>query len=229
MKQRSSETKAVIFDLNGTLNDMGVLREQNKHVAWHEFGIRLTDDEILSCWGAPAPAFYSNLYRPHGITLPWSALRSVFQQYNHMFQRRLMPHTLDTIRTLRAADMVLSIVTQTPAAAVEQFIQDTGLARSDFRFIHTGREIERDVAAGLPPLHRAVAEFAMDSIRPTETVFVGDEPGAAQDAATVGIDFVVVSNGVYSRDRLLREKVPAEHIIDHLGQLHGWLGIDKPT
>lgn len=221
--------KAVLFDWNGTLNDMSVVRDQDKHVGLVEFGLHLTDEDIYAAWGKPAPIVMPTLFGRGGDTRSWEEMRQIFFSYDHMFPRRLRPDATDTLDVLERAGIVTGVVTSGLQEKVLGYMRQMGLASDRFRILHTHAEIGDDFEAGRPILSRALGELATLGISPSEVLFVGDETATMHDAAAVGIDYAVVLGGTFSRERLIREGVPSYKLIENLHQLPGILGIEPPT
>lgn len=217
--------RAVFFDWNGTLNDMSVLRKQDKHVGRVEFGLNLTDDDITACWGQPPEQFYRALFGRGSDTRPWQEMSAIFQRYNAQFPRRLLPDVVSVLNTIKRASLVTGLITSSSRQMVEGGMRDGGLPRNLLDILHTGE----DVTPGQPTLARAIGEVGLRSITPSQTVYVGDETVTIRDAEAVGAGYVVVASGTMSRERLLSEGVPQNRLIDALRELPGFLGLPEES
>jgi phosphoglycolate phosphatase-like HAD superfamily hydrolase len=220
--------RAVLFDWNGTLNDMSVVREQDKRVGREVYGIELTDDDIYAAWGKPPALVMPALFGRGGDTRSWEEMRRIFFSYDHLFPRRLRPDALDTLDVLEQAGIVTGVVTSGLQEKVLGYMRQMGLASDRFSILHTHTEIGDDFEAGRPILTRALGELATMGILPSEVLFVGDETVTMHDADAAGVDYAVVLGGTFSRQRLLAEGVPPEKVIESLHQLPGILGIEPP-
>lgn len=217
--------RAVLFDWNGTFNDMSVLRQQDKHVGKVEFGLDLTDDDITACWGLPPERFYPALFGHPGNTRTWQEMSAIFQGYNAQFPRRLLPDAVSVLSAIKRAGLVTGLVTTSSRQMVETGMRDGGLPRNLLDILHTGE----DLTPGQPTLASAIGEVGLRGILPSQTVYVGDETVTMSDAEAVGTGYVVVASGTMSRERLLREGVPRDHLIDTLRELPGLLGLPEES
>lgn len=220
--------RAVIFDYNGTLNDMEVVLEQDIYVGQVEFGLELTRDDVVACWGKPAEEFYTSLFGRGGDTRTWQEMREAFRRHDRDFPRRLLPGVLTTLNLLDRAGVVTGVVTDGPRDAVLKYMHQSRLDPNRFAFVHTSREVGGAKRRGEPVLGKALQELDALGIVPPEVVFVGDEPVNMRDASAAGTDFVIVSSGTVSRENLLEAGVPPARLIDNLHQLPGLLGLSLP-
>lgn len=219
---------AVLFDWHGTLNDMSVLRAQDKHVGRVVFGLELTDNDIEQAWGNPPEVFLPMLFGKGGDTRPWQEMHQIFLSYDHLFPRRLRPDALEVLNALGQMGVATGVVTSDLRERVLRGMQQTGLSADRFQVLHTRAEIGDDIEAGRPILGKALGELALQGISPSEVLFVGDETATMRDAEAVGVDYAVVLGGTFSRQRILDGGVPPQKIIENLRQLPGILGIGLP-
>lgn len=220
---RKNRFKAILFDWNGTLNDMEPIKQQDIYVAKHRFNVEVTPEEVERLWGNPAQKLLPALFRRP--TEEWEDLREIFWSYDHLFPRRLHRDVLPALRELKAGGFVLGSVTTGPRTRVLGYMRQAGLPLGDFEFIHTGDEINDDVAAGRPVLTKAVRRLGELGIRPDESLMVGDEPPDVRNARDVGADFVAVNRPAshVAPSRLIDAGVPRERIMRDLRLLPGML------
>lgn len=217
--------KAVLFDFNGTLNDMSVLMAQNQCVGREVFGLHLSPEDVSACWGQPAEKFYADLFGRDGSAMSWQDMRAVFQGYDALFPRRLLPGVPETLDALDGADILTGVVTSGQRDKVLAYMQQAGLDPARFRLVHTAQEIGDDIAANRPILTKALGELACHGIEPAEVMFVGDESVNVADAQAAGTDFTVVANGTVSQERLLEQGVPAAKLLATMRELPAHLAL----
>lgn len=222
MTHNPDRLRAVVFDWNGTLNDMGVLLEQNKHFARVEFGVRLTDEDVRDCWGLPCYEFFDALFGARiGHRLTPQQIRQRFLTYSDQFPRRLQPEVPPLFDALEAAGIVRGLLTTGPRAEIEQYLREGGLAPERFDFMH----MQAEMPGGTPALQSVVGELALRGIGVQEALFVGDEEVNRADAEAAGMDYRIVTNGTRSRATLLEHGVPGHKLIDSVGALLALPGI----
>lgn len=221
--------KAVLFDFNGTLHDMKVVRNQDIVVGREVFGLELTDADVRACWGRQAPEFYPMLFGREGSRYPnmsWQDMRKAFQRYDSdpRFRRRALPGVISTMSHLHRAGITMGIVTSGQPEKVHAYIKEAKLPRKLLSFVHTNAEIGDDMRHNRPILTKAIGELAARGIQPSQAIFVGDEAVTIKDAEPVG-GFVVVASGTTYKDELLRQGVPRSKLIDDMGQLPRHIGL----
>lgn len=221
-----TEQRAVVFDWNGTLNDMGVLVAQDIALA-REFGRELTPGDVQKLWGQPAPEFYPNLIPDSGLS--WQELRNRFFALDDLFPKRLQPHALSALAKLARAGTGVALVTSVPRQNVEgRYMAEMGLPTGTFDFMHFGEESQQAQRQGRPRLATVVEEFGRRDITPERIVLVGDEENDFDNARAAGVGFVAVTNGVHSAEALAVAGVPPERMMPDLSHLPGILGIEPP-
>ena len=233
MQLRLEGIRGLVVDWNGVLKDMNQLLLQDQWAARHTFDRELALDDIRAMWGTTtAEEFYSQLYglRVGQGGMPLEHARAILRSYDSLFPKRLVPGVREGLIALHAGGLKLGVVTSGPGDMVRADAAQTGLDMSLLEFFHTGDEIGPDVAAGLPEMTLAVGHFAMLGIGADQLAVIGDEPKNIADASAVNIgQYVLVSAGTMTRDRLLAENVPPERIVDSFDQLPAVFGIEPQT
>ena len=130
----------------------------------------------------------------------------------------LLPHTLDTIRRLRAAGCKLGIVTSKNHARTLLSLDKFQLAGS-FDVIVGFEDIDRP-KPDPQGLNKAIAMLGLSK---EQVLYVGDSYVDARTAKAAGVDSVGVLTGTTTRAQM--EEYPHLLIADHLGQMTDWLGV----
>lgn len=209
----------IIFDLNGTLLDMQVLSEQNKHLAREHFGRELTDEQIRACWGRPAEEFYPMLF---GDSIPWEELRRLHQGYDYLFPRRLLPGVKSALDTLRGAGIRPSIVTSGKQDRVHAYARQAGLDLGTFALVYTEPHQQEAHSRSVPVMTKAIRHLGISA---AQALIVGDEPNNMLDAVAAGTDYALITRGTRTKSELLAAGAPADRILSGMNQLAMHIGI----
>lgn len=214
--------KAVLFDFNGTINDMSVIMAQDVHVGKVEFGLELSEDDIRECWGTTPDVFYPMLFGRGGSQMRWTDMRHVFRKYDSQFPRRVLPGVEISVDALERAGIAKGIVTATPATMVHSQLEQSGFDPARFELIHTGDQARHDNPSTVTLLRQAIGTLALN---PQDVIFVGDELTTIFDAQATGTDYLIIANGTASRDDLLSAGVPTNYLLGSMLELPQHLGI----
>ena len=219
----AERARAVLLDWNGTVNDLGVIAEQDIHVGRVEFGVELTEADVRAAWGVPVEQLMPRLFGRGGDSRSWQQMYAIFQGYNDQFPRRILRDVVPVLDVLRRTGIVTGLVTTSPRNMVNFGMQSGRLPHGLFDILHT----REDLLPNQPTLSRAIGELALRGISPRETIYVGDEAVTISDAEAVGANYVVVASGTRTREQLLHDGVPEPRLISRLGELLGRLDLPE--
>lgn len=215
--------RAVIFDWNGTLNDMRVVADQDIVFA-RQYGHEWTYDDIRKMWGRPADQLFRLLVP--SSDKPWQELRGQFRELDAQFPRRLQPHVAQTLGDLSTAGVRMAVVTSGEGEIVRgRYMAQAELPTEHFDFMHFSAEIEAARAEGHADMEPAVQAFAAQGIERDEIILVGDEQNDFENAQAAGIGFIAVTNGTKTVEELSAVGVSSDRTIPDLSYLPGILGV----
>ncbi|MBX9929016.1 MAG: HAD-IA family hydrolase [Gemmatimonadaceae bacterium] len=205
-------TRAVLFDLDGTLVDTIALIVEAMEFAYEGRPLRPTRAEWEALIGTPLDAM---LRRWATDDVDVEALRARYREYqwaHHDRLTRVYPGVVDTVRMLHARGLALGIVT----SKIEPS------ARTSLRFV--GIEECFTVVVGLDSTvkHKPDPEpvqFALAAlgVAASEAVFVGDSTHDIAAGRAAGVRTIGVTWGPYTREVLAAAEPDA--IIDAMPEL----------
>jgi phosphoglycolate phosphatase len=197
------KTKAVVFDLDGTLVDsrldLGGARQRVRQLLGKR-GVFLPGDE------APLAELLS-LARQAGPSLYAQALRVVAEMEAHAWPRA-MPGAQEALRRLRREGYALGLLTNTGSPGARELLRRTGL--EDLLDAVRGRE---EVPA-LKPSPLGLQALLADLGFPRQAWFVGDSWVDAQAAQEAGVPFLSV--GARGEELARRGLAPPWKVVAHL-------------
>lgn len=209
----SSPYQAVVFDLDDTLTQSHEYTFAHHKAVAKQYGIDLTDEDILVHWGKPFDELIQHLYRRSDSLENMKALnQSLYAQ----FRKKIQEDTQPLLATLVAQQMRLGILT---AANTHQAIEDLtyfGVPIDQFTFIQ-GAE-QTSVHKPHPDVFLPMFErLAQEGIEKAAIVYVGDALHDFHAARDAGITFVAVTTGLVSQERF--RQAGAKYIIPRLKHL----------
>ena len=219
-------TRAVLFDLDGTLLDSAPDLACAVDATLLDFGHPPAGAERVADWvGNGARALVARALA-HAGGLPGedavdaALLDRAQQAFLGHYQRhlavhsRLYPGVEDTLDKLRLCGFALAVVTNKPGRFVPPLLSHFGIGRH-FGLVLGGDALPEKKPAPAPLLHCAQAF----GLAPSECLMVGDSSADVSAARAAGMPVVCVSYG-YNRGRDVAELGP-DAVIHHLAELLG--------
>lgn len=215
---RTSDFKAVIFDLDGTLLDT----VPDSHAALNriliEDGLRpLTLAEVHSIVGEGARAMLARGRALAGKLASATDVEELERRYLAAYLADPVGHTaiypgaLDLLKELNAAGYAMAICTNKPRVTTMKVLAALGLEPFFDAVL-----CPEDVVYRKPDRRHVLATVQALSVNVREAVFVGDSETDIMAASDAGVSSVLVNWGYC---HVPRETLPADLRIDHLDQL----------
>lgn len=221
------DTRAVLFDLDGTLVDpagaitLGIVHALNVH------GIEIPDREVLDSFvGPPLATSLANL---PGVTE--ALIPSIVEEYRQrylaegMAASRVYPGIEKLLGTLTAAGVVCAVATSKPTGLAERLLEIQGI-REHFAAVHGSAEDESIPHAGKGPILGAALEAIgldpaagplAETAPEASVVMVGDRIFDVDGAADHGLRCIGVRWGYAPAGEL--EEAGAYPIVSTVEQL----------
>lgn len=178
-------TKAMIFDLDGTLGDtLPFCIEAFKRSITPLSGTELTTEDVIATFGPSEEGVIKKLIPNHydeGIRAYWKWYRELHRNYPDPF-----PGIREILRELADAGVVLALVTGKSETS-------TMISLDFFGMRHVFETMEFGSPEG-PRKEEAMRNvLAKYDLRPDEAVYVGDAPSDIRDARKVGMPIFSVA------------------------------------
>lgn len=207
-------TKAVLFDLDGTLVDSLQLIERTCRRVFKEMNIPWGDGQALGMIGLPLKAI--------GRRFAGDKANNFEEIYKHFYHRdhdqytRLFPGTLDMLEQLHKRGLKLGVVTSKGKPGTERTIAFTGLDRF-FEVVVTAYDVEKHKPEPEPLLK------ALDSLKviAANSIYVGDSRFDILTGQNAGARTLGVTWGLATREELLSLK--PDGLLDRWDDLPGYL------
>ena len=191
------QIKAVFFDHDDTLvNTIGPKWAQHKFVAKKHYGKNLSDDELRKHWGKPLRELLGIIY---GTDDTDTALKNAYA-YLEKFEKELFTETVPTLRHIKAAGMLIGIITSTSRHSFEHDLEVHKIPTELIDYSQTSDDT---------PYHKpdprvfepALAWLATKSVKPSEVVYVADGLHDMQAAIGAGFNFLGVETGLVTAEQ----------------------------
>jgi pyrophosphatase PpaX len=211
----STEWRAVLFDLDGTLADtVELILRSFRHTMVEHLGEAPPDALFLETIGKPLPVQLRAFAHDDG---QWEAMRRTyvtFQRTIHDQMVRPFPGALTVVEELRARDVRVGIVTSKAQGIARRTLEVCGLW-DVMEIVVGGDQVER----GKP--HPDPVHMAMDGLgvghAPEQVLFVGDTPHDLRAGRAAGTKTAAVGWGPLDR-RVLRAESP-DFFLDRMEDL----------
>jgi len=178
-----STTKAVLFDLDGTLLDSFGLHYSAYEVMFAEFGIEMKKELFLSTY---SPNWYRT-YEAFGLAEEhWPSANDLWLKAAENHTAHLFPDVLDVLERL-AEEYALGIVTSGSKSRVLRDMDRLDIHRY-FSTLVTGD----DITEPKPAPQGLLMALEHLSIKPTEAVYVGDAHADFEMSRAAGVPFLGV-------------------------------------
>lgn len=188
MKRSRGPTRAVVFDLDGTLLDsLGFVLRALEH-ALEPYGVRPTA-EIFTRLGGPPQRFLPELIPdPRGADEVLARLARFHTTHGHLLEP--YPGATSLLRELHAADVKLGIWTGRDRASAQVLLRRHGIEPL-FGAVVCGDDLDshKPDPAGLRLILQRLA------VDPAETLFVGDADVDVEGGVAAGVDTLLIRHG----------------------------------
>lgn len=216
-------TKAVLFDLDGTLIDSAPDLTAAIDTVLLKAGYPAAGDAKVRAWvgnGAPMLVLRA-IANAKGLAeheVSAAEAETMLQQFKAVYrtnccdQSRLYAGVLSTLAQLAQQSYPMAIVTNKPVEFAQQIVQHYGLA--DFCPVLFGGD---SVTAKKPAADMLYAAAAALAVPITQCTMVGDSKADIAAAAAAGIPCLAVSYGYHRGDDL--RALGAHHVVDDFSAL----------
>ena len=178
-----SQSKALVFDLDGTLLDSFSIHFESYRATCAHFGIAITAEKFRAAYSAD----WNHTYGALGI-MPdhWQTASTLWRSQAAKHQARLFPGVKDTLLRLRHTHK-LALVTSGSRARVSRDLENTGI-KEVFQVVVTGEDVQKPKPSP-EGLTRVLEHF---KLAPHEAVYIGDWTSDYEMAKAAGVRFVGV-------------------------------------
>lgn len=188
----TDDIKAVLFDHDDTLVDtIGSKWAQHKFIASKYYGKVLTEKELREHWGKPLEELFRLFYDTEDID---KAMEHTLAHHQE-FPKPLFPETIPTLRRLHAAGKIIGIITATIRFSFEHDLDLHNFPRDIIDYTQTADDTEhhKPDPRVFDPVKLCLAE---KSIKPGETLYVGDGLKDMRATLGAGFNFLGVESGL---------------------------------
>ena len=188
----SDDIKAVFFDHDDTLVDtIGSKWAQHKFIASKYYGRELTEEDLHEHWGKPLEDLFRLFYNTDDIQQAMDYTLA----HHEEFPKPLFPETIPTLRRLHAAGKIVGIITATLRLSFEHDLDLHNVPREIIDYTQTADDTEfhkPDPRVFEP----AKVWLAGRSIKPGQTLYIGDGLKDMRAALGAGFSFLGVESGL---------------------------------
>lgn len=212
----ASRIRAAILDFDGTLADTKGLILSIMHASFGELGLPdPTDEECAATIGLPLAEGFRRLVATHddGLAERCAATyRRLFTERNRPGLIRPFPHVAETLRTLHARGILLTVASSRHHESLAAYLEEFGLAGL-FALVLGVNDVERAKPDPQPVLQTLQAL----GLREGEAIVVGDTPFDVLMGSRAHCPTAAVTYGNATRPEL--QAAGADHIIDDFAEL----------
>jgi phosphoglycolate phosphatase len=214
MQSTRAASKAILYDLDGTLIDHFTAIHRAINHAQREIGAPLSSyDLVRATVGGSIEVTMTRLIGPE------LAPRAV--PFYHEFFAKIM---FEDLHPLPGAARLLE---QLHARGMRQAIltNKTGdTARAVIQFLGWDKWLELVVGSQDTPWRKPMPEFVLHAVgklglQPADTVLIGDSPFDVEAATNAGVRCYAVATGSHTRPQLLAHQPAPEAVFDNLNDL----------
>ncbi len=182
---RREKVRGVLFDLDGTLLDSFSSHLAAYQAMFAQFGIRLTEEQFLSCYSPNWYITYETVGLPKEL---WEAANRCWQEEVKRHAPGLLPKVRETLTQLKSCYR-LGVVTSGSRNRVLSDLGRTGI-ESFFETVVTGDDILQ------PKPSPESLELAMLrlGLATEEVVYVGDAHADYEMARAAGVPFIFLTS-----------------------------------
>lgn len=184
--------KAVLFDHDDTL--VGTIEAkwaEHKHIARTFYNKELLDEEIKLHWGKPLPTLVGLLYDTDDIQTAMNHNKAIHKD----FPKILREDTLPTIKALRKAGKKIGVITATSRFSLDYDLESLGISKDLFDYMQT-EENTKHHKPDHRVFHPAIKWLKQHSIKPHQTLYVGDGLHDMKAAVGASFEFIGITTGL---------------------------------
>lgn len=197
-RARPSPLRAALFDWDGTLVDSADLSYRCYVAVFERFGVAFDRDAFERTY---SPDWYRT-YRTLGLDEShWPEADRMWQSHYARDSANLLPGAREGLERLRAAGLLLALVTSGERERVSREQQALGL-EGTFGVMVCGGET-RNRKPHPEPLQVALGRLGAD---PLESVYIGDSPEDVEMARSAGVFTIGIPGGFPNREALARSR-----------------------
>lgn len=222
----TDQTRAIVFDLDGTLADSVPLIEESIVGA---LSLHLDDVDrqaVRSYIGQPLVVALSDMT---GIALDDPRIDDMREHYRGAYQplveaagtALLLPGVVEMLEDVRSLGYATGVVTAKTTASAEHLFEHVGIGHLIDVLIGTDQ-----VVNGKPAPDSGLLALARLGARPADTWYVGDATSDMAMATNVGMPGLGITTGVASRDELLA--AGARAVVDRAEEIVPLLAQGRP-
>lgn len=214
-------TRAILFDLDGTLADTVPIISTTIAAAMNRHGISTEPDDVLPLIGRPTEVAFRTLHPfdddDHMRTVIREYRADADQQIEAAGADLVLPGVAQMLRDLRDSRFAVGIVTAKAASTAEHLLSNIGIGSLFDTVVSTD-----DVANGKPAPDSALLGLERLGAVAAETWYVGDATTDMEMALAAGMRAMGITTGAATRDALLA--AGAEVVVDHASEIPALVG-----
>jgi phosphoglycolate phosphatase/pyrophosphatase PpaX len=205
----ANSIRALLFDLDGTLQDTYAIHFQAFRATFARYGRTLTEEQYHAVYAPNWLLTYQMLDFPPEL---WEEADAIWLAEAGKHCPQPFPGVLETLASLKER-FLLGIVTSGQGPRVFNEVSHNGLLPF-FQVVVTGSDVEKPKPAP-DAIHLALNGLG---VAPQESLYIGDTGLDYQTAVAAGLGFI----GIRSRFNALPDDLPCP-ILPDLAQLPDWL------
>lgn len=213
--------RALLLDLDDTIAaTIDTQWPKHKRIALERYGIELTDDKLRQHYGERTRLYLGNIYGTDDLE---QAMRYSIE-YRKQFPRRLHPGAEQALRALKAAGMVLGIVSASTREGIDGDCA-TILPCEVFDLME-GAEDTHPYHKPDPQVFDSAKAWLREhyGIEPHEISYVGDALYDGEAALAAGIGFIGVRTGLVNEEKFRAAGMVS---IPSVADLPAYFGIEQ--
>jgi len=208
------DTRAILFDLDGTLTDTVPLIVQTYRKVFQRLDIPWGDDDVVKLIGLPLVEIAG-----HFKVADRQEFVDLYQHYYHLEHDRLttlFPNTLETLEQLRHNGLKLGLVTSKGKPVTSRTLAYTGLD-AFLEAVVTAHDV-KNPKPHPEPIHIALKTLG---VPPQNAIMVGDSYFDILSGQNAHTRTLAVTWGLESKDSLLR--CGPTGVLDRWEEIHGFV------